>query len=73
MSDLESDRSETLAQDLMLGAKKIGEFLGVSERQVFYFAETKALPLFKIGGKVAGRKSSLAKYVERLEKSDGTE
>jgi hypothetical protein len=56
-----------LAEDLMIGAKPIASFLGVPVRQVFYMAESGQLPMFKIGGKWAGRKSTITAHITRLE------
>lgn len=57
----------TLADDLMVGAKAISEWLGIAQRKIFYMAETGQLPLFKIGGKWAGRKSTIQKRIAELE------
>ncbi|MDN4988829.1 hypothetical protein QY049_37420 [Bradyrhizobium sp. WYCCWR 13022] len=56
-----------IADDLMLGAKTVAAWMGLPVRQIFYMAETGQLPLFKIGGKWAGRKSTIAAHVARLE------
>jgi hypothetical protein len=56
-----------LSDDLMIGAKAVAGFLGVPVRQVFYMAENAQLPLFKIGGKWAGLKSTIAKHIRKLE------
>jgi hypothetical protein len=56
-----------LAEDLMVGAKPIASFLGLPVRQVFYMAESGQLPVFKIGGKWAGRKSTITAHIARLE------
>ena len=60
------DGSE-LAGDLMLGAKPIGDFLGVDERQVYHLNERRVLPIFKFGNRLAARKSRLRQGVEKLE------
>jgi hypothetical protein len=69
MSDQSSKRLTPLAEDLMIGAEPIAAWLGVSVRQIFYMHETKKLPLFKIGGRVAGRKSKLMEFIEELERT----
>ena len=56
-----------LAEDLMIGAKPVATFLGLPVRQVFYMAEKGQLPLFKIGGKWAGRKSAITAHIAQLE------
>jgi hypothetical protein len=56
-----------LSEDLMIGAAALSAWLGVTERQVFYMNETKQLPLFKIRGKLAGRKSTITEFIVKLE------
>src|SRR5205809_274312 len=56
-----------LADDLMIGAKPIATFLGLPVRQIFYMAEKGQLPLFKVGGTVAGRKSTITAHFAKLE------
>jgi hypothetical protein len=56
-----------LAEDLMVGAKPIAEFMGLPVRQIFYLAETGRLPLFKIGNKWAARKSAIERHLANLE------
>jgi hypothetical protein len=58
-----------LSDDLMIGAKAIGEHMGVSERQAFHMLETKRIPGFKLGNKWAGRKSTLNDHFARLEQA----
>jgi hypothetical protein len=60
--------SGSLSDDLMIGATALSAWLGVPERKVFYIAETKQLPLFKIGGKLAGRKSTIKDHIAKLER-----
>ncbi len=55
------------SEDLMIGAKTVAGWMGVPVRQVFYMAEGGQLPLFKIGGKWAGRKSTITAHIARLE------
>lgn len=61
---------EKLADDLLVGAKAIAEYVGVTERQVFYWGETGRLPLFKIGSKWAGRKSQINERLSKLESGE---
>jgi hypothetical protein len=61
--------SETLGDDLIVGAKPIAEELGMTERQVFYMAETGQLPVFKIGRKLAARRSTLRQRIVELERT----
>ena len=56
-----------LADDLLEGATEIGAFLGWPRRRVFYAAERKLIPIFRIGNRLSARKSSLRKRIEDLE------
>jgi hypothetical protein len=60
---------QELASDLMIGIKPIAEFLGISERQAFYLAEKRRLPLFKMGAKWVGRKSTITQDIAERENS----
>jgi hypothetical protein len=66
MARADSTKSR-LADDLLDGAAAIAEFTGWSERRVFYLAETKQLPCFKVGSKWCARRSTLREYIEKLE------
>ena len=55
------------SEDLMIGAKTVAGWMGLPVRQVFYMAESGQLPLFKIGGKWAGRKSTITAHISQLE------
>jgi hypothetical protein len=59
----------TLADDLMVGIKPISEFLGLTQRQTFYLAQTRQLPVFKLGTKWAGRRSTLIQAIVEREKA----
>jgi len=54
------------AGELLLGAKKISEFLGVSPRQVYRLADEGLIPTFKVGGTLSARRSSLDAWLVRL-------
>jgi hypothetical protein len=58
------------ADDLMVGAKAIATWMGVTERQVYYWAETRRFRIFKIGDKLAGRKSTLSEDLAKLENGE---
>jgi hypothetical protein len=53
--------------DLLIGARPIATWLGLPVRQVFYMAERRQLPLFKIGSKWACRKSTIKAHFAALE------
>jgi len=58
-----------LADDLLVGAKPIGAFIGRPAREVYYLGATGRLPLFYWGTKLAGFKSTLRQHIRGLEKS----
>ena len=59
---------QNLADDLLDGVEAISRFTGLPPRRVYYLAERKLLPLFKIGErKWQGRKSTLRAHVQALE------
>jgi hypothetical protein len=66
-SDVDGGENRPLSEDLMIGAEAIATWLGVPARKIFYMGETGQLPLFKIGGKVAARKSTIMRRIADLE------
>lgn len=54
--------------DLLLGAKAIASYLGVTPRQVYWLAGEHLAPSFKIGTRVAARRSSLTAWLDDREK-----
>jgi hypothetical protein len=63
--------AEKLADDLLVGAKALAEYTGLTERQIFHLADTRQLPIFKIGHKLAARKSTLTQHMAALERGEG--
>lgn len=53
--------------DLLMGAKAIAGFLGVTARQTYRMIYDDVVPTFKIGGTVAARRSSLTAWMANLE------
>ncbi len=51
--------TETLAADILRGARAIGEYTGLPTRQVFYLVEKNELPVFRLGKIICARKSEL--------------
>jgi hypothetical protein len=62
---------ERLADDLLLGARALAEWTGASERQIYYWAQIRRFGLFRIGDKIAGRKSTIMAHMARLEAGEG--
>jgi len=57
----------TLRSDTLRGIAEIADFLGETERRVYYQAERGMLPLFKRGAIWYGRKSTILAQIERKE------
>lgn len=53
----------TLADDMLYGAKDIGAFLGISRKRVFALLEHKKIPSFKLGSQWCARRSRLVEFV----------
>ncbi len=50
---------DTLAADLLHGAREIADFLGLSERQAFHQIEQGNIPTTRMGRKIVASKSVL--------------
>ena len=63
--------NDGLAEDLLSGVPQIAAFLGMPQSTVYYLAERKQLPLFKMSkektGKWLGRKSVLREHIAKRE------
>jgi len=53
--------------ELLMGAKAIAAFLGITQRQAYRLVYDCGLPHIKFGGTVAARRSSLVKWLEEQE------
>jgi hypothetical protein len=60
-------QTEDLADDLLRGISGISQFIGEPVRRTYYLAETKKIPAFKLGKIWMARKSTLRRYIEKLE------
>ena len=59
-----------LANDLLLGADQIADFLFVESgqrRKVYHLAETSRLPVFRLGTKLCARRSVLMAWIASQE------
>jgi hypothetical protein len=59
-----------IAGDLLIGAGKVAHFLFGSTRRrraVYYLFETGSLPVFKLGGQLCARKSTLIEFIKSRE------
>ena len=59
--------SPPLAEDMLRGADAIAAYIGESPRRVFYLAERKLIPVFKIGNLLRARKSALRQHIAERE------
>jgi excisionase family DNA binding protein len=64
---MERLKMQDLAEDLLDGVPAIARFTGWTKRRVYYLAEQKLIPAFKVGERWCCRKSTLRNHVERLE------
>jgi hypothetical protein len=63
---------DTLADDLLEGAKEISRFTGWSERQIYYIASKGELrAIFTLNGKLHARRSTLLREIQELEGHGG--
>jgi hypothetical protein len=51
-----------LKDDTLYGAKEIANFLGCTQRKVFYYKEKKLVPLGCIGSQIIASKSALRRH-----------
>ena len=64
---MDAANDNQVAGDLLLGAKAIAKFLGVTSRQVYRMIYDDVVPSFKIGGAVAARRSTLVTWMTAAE------
>lgn len=53
--------------ELLMGAGAIAKHLGLSARQVYRLVYNDEIPTFKLGGSVAARRSTLARWLDEQE------
>lgn len=63
-----NNRSEFF-EDVLDGAKAIGSFIGLTDRQVFHAVERGHLPVVRLGTKIMARRSTLLKWFEAQEQA----
>lgn len=59
VTPMQNDIQNTLAYDLLTGARAIGAYLGWKDRKVYYAHEQQHLPIQKVGETLVARKSEL--------------
>ena len=53
--------------DILFGAKAIAEYLGLSTKQIYRLIYSESLPVFKLGGTLSARRSTLERHFAALE------
>ena len=59
-------QADRLADDLLNGAAEIAEFLGTNTREVYLLAQTKRLPIGRLGRKLIASKRQLTRHTDKL-------
>ena len=64
--------NDCLGDDLLNGAAAIAKHMGPdwTPRRVFYAAEHKYLPIFRLGNRLCARKSTLVQHMKDLEQAE---
>ncbi len=57
--------------EMIVGARKIGEAMGLSSRRIYELVDRGELPAVKLGGSLAIRKTKLLGFLEGLEVAAG--
>jgi excisionase family DNA binding protein len=55
--------------DLLSGAEAIAAYIGVRPRRIYHLAETRRIPVFRIGSTLCARRSTLLRWVEDMERA----
>lgn len=63
METTEQTKTERLADDLLVGAPAIAEFLGMTEKAVYHLASKKRIPVGKMGKNLIARRSALKRAI----------
>ena len=62
MAKIKKGGETPLKDDTLYGAKEIANFLGCTQRKVFYYKERRLVPLGCIGSQIIGSKSALRRH-----------
>jgi hypothetical protein len=57
-----SKHKNSIASDLLHGANEVSKFLGIPERQVYYYVEKGQLPVTKMGSLIVASKTVLRRH-----------
>lgn len=53
--------------EMIVGAKNIGAAIGVPAKRIYEMVERGTIPVIRLGGGLAIRKTKLAEWIEQLE------
>ena len=59
--------TDSIAGDLLQGADEVAGFTGIDRRAVYHLAQTRKLPVFRMGTVICARKSTLMRWIEEQE------
>ena len=68
MTDTENQKA-----DLLYGAGRIAEFLGLTPDAVYHLAAQKRIPTFRIGRTICARRTTIAAKIAELEADSSAE
>lgn len=57
-------KTDNATLDAIWGARAIGEFIGLTERQAFWLLEQNRLPARKVGKRFVATRDALRRYIE---------
>jgi len=61
-----TEQKDRVADDLLIGAPAIAEFLGITERAVYHWVKKARIPVGKIGKNIIASKRQLRKAIGNL-------
>lgn len=57
--------------EIIVGARAIAEAIGVTARRINFMVKRKEIPVFKMGGSIAIRRTKLEAWISEMEASAG--
>lgn len=61
-----------LSDDVLWGAEAIGQFLGMTRRQVYHACDQEHLPIFRVGSTLVCRRSTLMAFITAREENNAS-
>jgi len=59
--------NDNMRGDVLMGAGAIAAYLGLTARQVYRLVYADEIPAFKLGGSIAARRTTLARWLDDVE------